>query len=338
MAERTKEHLFDPPSPSQKQAISPKRKRIDSFDQAGASQHEVATRQLHSGLNRVLAQTGHLSDNDKPITDAEVEDFLKRCNNHFAWARAQKERSELTLNRRVLNSITAIQVTQARTGGDLLKLTNELHDFAHQLNEQERYLHQERAKLSHQQQDFSNKLLEDTVNQMRATMRPAETSPTSLQAAQAEIAQLKNKVTHLEFQLGSNDTIIETLISKRMIDEEARTLAEARLRGVEAELRRLQATGNVLINYPMPDGDEVEEYIPTDSPTYEVSHTCPAPATCVVAAHQKRHSMSPPPLPAWFRDVSLTNDTSNDDPIEDGTSTEEGSRWILSPSQVVKNV
>src|SRR5690348_7904755 len=105
MAERTKEHLFDPTSLSQKQAISPKRKRIDSFDQAGTSQHEVATRQLHSGLNRVLAQTGHLSDNDKPITDAEVEDFLKRCNNHFAWARAQQERSELTPNRRVLNSI-----------------------------------------------------------------------------------------------------------------------------------------------------------------------------------------------------------------------------------------
>jgi hypothetical protein len=152
--------------------------------------------------------TDHTSVDGFVINDAEVGKFLQRCKYRFASARAREERSESTLNHRMLNSITSTQVTQTRTGNDLLKLTNDLHDFARQVNEQERRL-QERAKLNQGQSKFNNKLLEATVNKMRTTLSLSQTAPASLQAAQDGITQLKAKVGHLEYQIKLKHNTIE---------------------------------------------------------------------------------------------------------------------------------
>ena len=159
MVLRRRPLYYDPPLSPQERETSPKRKRVDStIAEVSAAQHDVEPRKIYPPLPQIDSvsmrmRADYTSSSDQPLTDVEVEAFMRHCTNHFASTRANQERSESTLNRQMLNSITATQVTQARTGKGLLKLTQDLHKFARDLNERERRLHQERVKLSQQQSE-----------------------------------------------------------------------------------------------------------------------------------------------------------------------------------------
>ncbi|KAF3043474.1 hypothetical protein E8E12_009234 [Didymella heteroderae] len=343
MSATAKPQHFGPPSPSRERETSPKRKRTDDTYEISTAQCDAGSQQLNSyriDPSLMRRTTGHTSDDDKLLMGTEVEDFLQRCNARFAPARALQERTEEIPNRRLLHSITATQVTQARTGNDLLAFSNELHDFARHLNEQERYLHQKQAKLILQQQEFNSRLLEATVSQVTTTMNLARTSTEPVQAAQVEIERLKYNVEHLEYQDTIHETTIECILSELMVEKEARRSAEAKLRIVEAELRGTEA----VVKFHSPEwkdvrGDEADDYIQADSPTLSSSRAGLSPAKGDTGEHQAHGSIRPTCRQAFSQDPSSTGYLLKEDTCGYQISAEEDSGENPSkPSMTVEMV
>lgn len=258
---------------------SPKRKRTD--DSGETTEHvgvnaDAGARRLYScriGMSAMRSTTDRTDDHDKRTTNEEVDNFLRRCDDRFAQGRLLQEK---TSNRRLLNAITAAQITQTQAGRDLLTLTNKLHDWARHLDAQEHYLRQQEAKLTEQQRDLTMKLLNAAMEQMETNFNHCEESLGPDKAEQIE---------QLKYIIGTQETTIEVLISKLMIEKEARA-------AVEKKLKARENTGGDRVNSPTEDTDEneVDHYVPsTRSPTPSPVPS-PAKASTAGEASTKRAS------------------------------------------------
>lgn len=256
----------DPTSPLCERETSPKRKRMDDVDEtnkmpqgrANAGVPILPRRHVDHSARRLIAD--RTNNHIDRTMDEDVDDFLESCNARFASTKVLQEKHETALQYRLVNAITAVQITQARAGNDLLKLSNRLHDFAHHLNEQERYLHQQQAELIVQKTTMSKKLLDIVAKTLESGSTLEESSPETCKAKEMEKLKFNNE--QLKFNISVHQTTIEVLISELMIEKEARKATEAKLQ------EKGLAGGDVAISLKRRDlhGDGVDDHTSKSSP------------------------------------------------------------------------
>ena len=218
---------------------SPKRKRTsDASEKNEHTSGDVGayTRRLVFYPNQTSAMRSTIGKSndtgEHPLIESESEGENAILQGRLPQVKVEED---IKIREYLLKAMVAAQKSQARACGNLLVLTNKLHDWARHLDEQERWLHKERCQLIEQQQALTEKHLDVATGRVKHSINdpgPSKTPDEMFTLSNSEqVQQFKTVIEVLEGN-------IEVLISELQIEKEARKAAEDELREKEGTADR----------------------------------------------------------------------------------------------------
>ncbi|KAH6614971.1 hypothetical protein C7974DRAFT_443009 [Boeremia exigua] len=195
---------------------SPKRKRISKASEENdkpESEPGVYERRLEfvpvqtSALRSTIGMSGDEAEHALPKVVSEGDSAPQHGPD-------SKYREKMEAHSLLIKAMTTAQHTQVQSSGDLLKLADNLHNWACHLEEQERWLYGEQLRIVEQQQALTNQYLDFTtghVERLNNEAEPQKTPGHELDPSDTE-QQLKGTIVILE-------NSIETLISELQIEK-----------------------------------------------------------------------------------------------------------------------